>query len=65
MALEELKAQIATLLTSLEDNPEDVHELQELLRQHLAQLRAMGHDVPQDLAELEARLEQDFGRRKR
>jgi len=65
MALEQLKAQIAALLTSLEDNPEDAHELHEMLRQHLAQFRAMGLALPQNLVELEAQLEQDFTPKKR
>jgi hypothetical protein len=61
MALDEIKARIALLLESLEDKPEDAIELHEMIRQHLAQIRAMGLDVPQDLVDLEARLEQDFG----
>ncbi len=62
MALEELKAQIALLLTSLEDNPEDIHELHEVIRQKLAQITAMGLPMPQDLVDLEKRLEADFGK---
>ena len=61
MALEELKAQIAYLLTSIEDNPEDVHELHELIRQKLAQFRALGLPLPDDLVDLEKRLEADLG----
>jgi hypothetical protein len=63
MALEELKAQIANLLTSLEDNPEDAHELHEMIRQHLAQIRAMGLTLPPDLVRLEERLDRDFSPR--
>ncbi len=58
MALEDLKTQIAFLLTSIEDNPEDVHELHELIRQKLAQIRALGLPLPADLVELERRLEE-------
>lgn len=64
MALEELKAQIALLLTSLEDNPQDIHELHELIRQKLAQITAMGLPLPADLVELEKKLEADFGKPK-
>jgi hypothetical protein len=64
MALEELKAQIALLLSSLEDNPEDPRELHEMIRQHLAQIKAMGLELPADLIELDAKLERDFERRK-
>lgn len=60
MALEELKAQIAVLLTSLEDNPQDLHELHEVIRQKLAQIKAMGLSLPDDLVQLEKRLEADF-----
>lgn len=60
MALEELKAQIAYLLTSLEENPEDLHELHQQLRQKLAQFRAMGLPLPDDLLELEKKLEAEF-----
>ncbi len=60
MALEELKAQIAYLMTSIEDNPEDAHELHELIRQKLAQFRAQGLPLPADLVELQENLEADF-----
>lgn len=60
MALDELKAQIALLLDSLEDHPEDLHELHQVIRQHLSQARAMGTPLPADLVELERKLEADF-----
>ncbi len=60
MALEDLKTQIAYLLTSIEDNPEDVHELHELIRQKLAQIKALGLPLPDDLVELERKLEEDL-----
>jgi hypothetical protein len=60
MAFEELKAQIGALLSELEDQPEDNHELYELIREKLAQMRAMGMPLPNDLVELEARLEREF-----
>lgn len=63
MALEQLQAQIAVLLQSLEDNPEDAHELHRLLRQHLEQFKAMGLPLPADLAQLEKRLEKHFAKR--
>lgn len=61
MAFEELEAQIATLLASLEDNPRDTRELYEMIRERLMQMRAMGLPLPQDLVDLEARLEAEFG----
>lgn len=62
MALEELKAQIAYLLTSIEDNPEDLHELHQQLRQKLAQFKAMGLPLPADLVELNRKLEASFSK---
>lgn len=63
MALDELKAQIAVLLDSLEDHPEDLHELHQMIRQRLSQARAMGLALPADLVELERKLEADFPKR--
>jgi hypothetical protein len=60
MALDELNARIALLLTSIEDRPEDMHELHELIRQKLAQLDAMGLPRPADLVELEKKLDADL-----
>ena len=60
MAFEELKAQIGMLLGGLEDQPEDKHELYELIREKLAQMRAMGMPLPDDLVELETELEKEF-----
>ncbi|MBK8771193.1 MAG: hypothetical protein IPM06_12255 [Rhizobiales bacterium] len=59
MALEALEAQINLLLTAVEENPEDMHELHELIRQKLSQIRALGLPLPNDLVELERRLGQD------
>lgn len=61
MALEDLEARLAYLLTSIEENPEDLHELHELVQQKLQQLKAMGLPLPDDLVELQRRLEEDFG----
>lgn len=58
MAFEALKVQIAMLLDEIERQPQDPHELQELLREKLAEMRALGLPLPDDLVELEAALEQ-------
>ena len=60
MALDQLKAQIALLLDSLEDHPQDSHELHELIRQRLNQIKALNLPLPADLVELEARFDKDF-----
>ncbi len=59
MAFEAVKAEIALLVNQMENQPHDRHELAEMLREKLAELRAFGMPVPQDLVDLEAALESD------
>lgn len=56
MALEELQAQINLLVSQINNQPEDVHELYELLHQKLNELRLTGQPLPKDLIELEKRM---------
>ena len=58
MPFESLKARISLLLEQMVHQPEDMHELQETLREELAELRASGLPVPRDLVELEQSLEE-------
>ena len=60
MALEQLKAQIGLLLSEINNQPEDLHELYEGIHQKLNELRATGMDLPEDLLELERRLLSEF-----
>lgn len=60
MALEELKAQIGLLLSEMNNQPEDLHELYEEIHQKLNALRATGMALPDDLLELEQRLLAEF-----
>ncbi len=57
MPFESIKARMVMLLEQMVHQPEDMHELQETLRDELAGLRASGLPVPLDLVELEQRLE--------
>lgn len=57
MPFESLKARMAMLLEQMIHQPEDMHELQETLREELAELRASGLPVPLDLVELEQKLD--------
>jgi hypothetical protein len=57
MPFESLKARMAMLLEQMIHKQEDMQELQETLREELAELRATGLPVPLDLVELEQRLE--------
>ena len=60
MALEELQAQINLLVSQINNQPEDVHEIYELLHQKLNELRSTGQPLPKDLAELEKRMLEEF-----
>ncbi|TPM35601.1 hypothetical protein [Mesorhizobium sp. B2-3-4] len=60
MALESFKAQIGLLLEEMVNQPEDVREVQEQLREKLREMRAMGLPLPADLVELEKRLDSDL-----
>ena len=60
MALEELQAQINLLVSQINNQPEDVHELYELLHQKLNELRGSGQPLPQDLIDLEKRMLEEF-----
>jgi hypothetical protein len=42
------------------EQPEDVHELHERIREELNELRAMGMPLPDDLVALEKRLDDGF-----
>jgi hypothetical protein len=60
MAFEELRVQIAMLMDEYRGDPQDPHEIQEQLREKLAEMRAMGLPLPEDLVELEQALEEEL-----
>lgn len=60
MAFENIIAEINLLLEQFENQPEDAHELQQLLHEKLAEIRAMGMPLPDDLVVLEKRLQEEF-----
>jgi hypothetical protein len=60
MALEDLQLQISLLVSQINNQPEDVHELYELLHQKLNELRLTGQPLPKDLIELEKRMLAEF-----
>jgi hypothetical protein len=60
MALEDLQLQISLLVSQINNQPEDVHELYELLHQKLNELRLTGQPLPKDLIELEKRMLEEF-----
>jgi hypothetical protein len=60
MAFEDKEAELGLLLTSMQDEPEDRHELYQLIRQKLNELRAFGMPLPADLVQFERDLEAEF-----
>lgn len=61
MAFDDIKAEIGLLLTRMQNEPEDGHELYIQLMEKLNELRAYGLPIPDDLRELEAALAAEFG----
>jgi hypothetical protein len=62
MAFEEFRLQLAMLMDEIARNPADAHELQETLREKLAEMQALGLPLPGDLVGLEEYLEEDLER---
>jgi hypothetical protein len=62
MAFEEFRLQLAMLMDEIARNPADAHELQESLREKLAEMQALGLPLPDDLVGLEEFLEADLER---
>ncbi len=60
MAFDDLKMQISLLLTQMQNEPEDRHELYLQLREKLNELKAVGMPLPDDLVKMERDLEQEF-----
>ena len=60
MAFEELLAEINLLLTDMEHQPEDAHELRLVLHEKLAELKATGMPLPDNLVELDRRLQDEL-----
>lgn len=59
---EDFRMRLAMLLDEIAASPHDAHELQESLREKIAEMQALGLPVPDDLAGLEAYLETDLAR---
>lgn len=56
MAFERLKSEIAILLTQMQNEPEDAHELALQIHAKLQELKAFGMPLPTDLVELDEAL---------
>ena len=60
MAFENVKAELGLLLTRMQNEPEDKHELYLQVMEKLNELKAFGMPLPQDLVELEEALGEEF-----
>jgi hypothetical protein len=60
MAFERLKAEISLLVTQMENQPDDKHEVYLQLREKLNEMRVTGMPLPEDLLQLERTLEAEF-----
>lgn len=60
MAFDKLKMDISILLTEMQNEPEDRHEIYLVLREKLNELKACGMPLPEDLVTLEQELEKEF-----
>ena len=60
MAFEDIQAEVGLLLTRMQNEPEDRHELYLQIMQKLNELKAYGMPLPDDLVELEHQLEREF-----
>ncbi len=62
--LERLLAEISLLMSQMESEPKDKHEIYLQLREKLNEMKATGMPLPRDLVRLERRLEAEFAGRK-
>ncbi len=60
MAFDNLKAELGILMTQMQTQPEDRHELHLQLMEKLNEIKAFGMPLPQDLVEMEKALEAEF-----
>ena len=60
MTFEDIQAELGLLLTRMQNEPVDRHELYLVIRQKLNELKAFGMPLPEDLVLLQKRLEAEF-----
>jgi hypothetical protein len=65
MAFDQIKLEISQLLSEMQNQPEDKHEIYLSLREKLGQMRATGMPLPEDLVALERKLEEEFASEQR
>ena len=60
MAFEDKEAELGLLLTRMQNEPQDWHELYEQVRLKLNELKAYGMPLPKDLVDFERDLEHEL-----
>ena len=60
MAFEALQSELGLLMTRMQNEPEDRHELYLVIRQKLNEMKAFGMPLPDDLVRFEQQLEAEF-----
>lgn len=60
MTFDEFAAEIGLLLTRMQNEPADRHEVYQTLKERLNEMRAYGMPLPQDLLDMERSLEEEF-----
>ncbi|SFV27285.1 hypothetical protein [Hyphomicrobium facile] len=65
MAFDQIKLEISRLLTEMQNEPQDRHEIYLSLREKLSQIKATGMPLPEDLVKLEHELEEEFASEQR
>jgi len=61
---ERLEAELSMLLSQMENQPQDRHELYLMLQEKLGEMRAFGMPIPEDILELERQLDEEFSETK-
>jgi hypothetical protein len=64
MAFEDLQSELGLLMTRMQNEPEDRHELYLVIRQKLNEMKAFGMPLPDDLVRFERQLEAEFAQDK-
>lgn len=60
MDMDDVMAELGILMTRMQNEPEDRHELYLMVMEKLNEMRAFGMPLPEDLLKLEAALEAEF-----
>jgi hypothetical protein len=60
MAFEDKEAELGLLLTQMQNEPDDLHEVYEQIRLKLNEMKAFGMPLPADLVQFEHDLEAEF-----